>query len=233
MKPIIVIPIYNEVDNLENLVREIRKCHPTIHILFVDDNSPDKSAQLIKEVWQHDPTIHLLERAIKDGLGRAYCAGFKWVLERDYDVIMQMDADLSHDPAVLPLFMEEIQKYDAVFGSRYVRGVRVYNWSFSRLLLSKASNEFIRFMLRLPATDITTAYKAFRREVLKSMRWESFGGKQNAFLIELVYRTIKKGFTTTEIPFIFRERESGESKLEFKVATESLKTVFRLFLFKK
>ena len=144
-----------------------------------------------------------------------------------------MDADLSHDPNAIPGFLEKIKDYDAVFGSRYLNGVRVYNWSFKRLLLSKLSNDFIRIALRIPYTDTTTAFKCFRRTVLESIDLNSLKGRQNAFLIELVYHTIKQGFKTVEIPFMFIERATGESKMEFKVSIESLATVLRLIFLGK
>lgn len=141
-----------------------------------------------------------------------------------------MDADLSHDPAALPLFLEKIKDHDVVFGSRYLNGVRVCNWSFARLLLSKLSNEFIRWMLGLESTDTTTAYKCFRRGVIEAVDVNRFRGRQNAFLIELVYHTYRRGFHAVEVPFMFMEREEGESKMRWNVAFESLATVFRLLV---
>ena len=140
-----------------------------------------------------------------------------------------MDADLSHDPRALPLFIEKIKDHDAVFGSRYLRGVRIYNWSFRRLLLSKLSNEFIKFTLAINSTDTTTAYKCFRRHVLESISVDALEGRQNAFLIELVFKTIHLGHKTAEIPFLFCECEEGESKMRLGVAFESLWIVFKLF----
>lgn len=200
-------------------------------ILFVDDNSPDGTGILADELSRKYQNVKVLHREKKEGLGRAYIEGFGWALNNGYEVIMQMDADLSHDPNAIPEFLKAIKDYDAVFGSRYIKGVRVYNWSFRRLLLSKLSNEFIRIMLRINTTDTTTAFKCFRRVVLESINLDSLKGKQNAFLIELVYKVVKAGFRTTEIPFMFIERESGESKMEFKVAIESLLMVFKLAIF--
>ncbi len=228
MKTLIVIPTYNEKDNVPRLIPSVLQYAPDVEILIVDDNSPDGTGQMAESLRQKYKGLHVLHRRGKEGLGRAYIDGFRWALERDYEVIFQMDADLSHDPAALPRFLEQIREHDAVFGSRYLKGVRVYNWSFRRLLLSKLSNEWIRFFLRIDSTDTTTAYKCFRRRVLESMNWKRFHGRQNAFLIELVWSTIRKGFRTTEIPFVFMERESGESKMEMRVAFESLWTTFRL-----
>lgn len=232
MKAIVVIPTYNEKENLRKLINAIKKQKVEIDILFVDDNSPDGTGILAEELSKKSPQIKVLHRKRKEGLGRAYIDGFKWVLNNSYEIIMQMDADLSHDPDSIPEFMDKIKDYDAVFGSRYFKGVRVYNWSFKRLLLSKLSNEFIRIMLRINTTDTTTAFKCFKRKVLESIDLDSLKGRQNAFLIELVYKVIKSGFKTTEIPFMFIEREMGESKMEFKVAIESLFMVFKLMITK-
>jgi len=233
MKTIIVIPTYNEKDNLPKLVEAIQKQNIDADILFVDDNSPDGTGLLAEEFARQDAGIKVLHREKKEGIGQAYREGFQWALTKGYEILLQMDADLSHDPNALPEFLEKIKDYDAVFGSRYYRGIRVYNWSFKRLLLSKFANDFVRLMLRLDATDTTTAFKCFRKEVLESIDLPSFKGRQNAFLIELVHRVIKSGFKTTEIPFVFKEREKGESKMEFKVALESLWMVARLMTRRK
>lgn len=233
MRTVIVIPTYNEKDNLGRLAQAIQEQNDQIDILFVDDNSPDGTGRLAEALSRDNPRVNVLHRAAKEGIGRAYQEGFRWALNKRYDVIMQMDADLSHDPQAIPDFLDKIQSYDAVFGSRYYKGVRVYNWSFKRLLLSKLSNDFIKVVLGLRATDTTTAFKCFRRQVLEAIDIESFRGKQNAFLIELVYKVIKSGYRTTEIPFLFRERETGESKMSFRVALESLFIVTKLALLRK
>ena len=228
-KKVILVPTYNEAGNLETLVSRVSALSLGLDILVIDDHSPDGTGELAERMSKTRPFVKVLHRAKKEGLGRAYRDGFLWALQNGYDVILQMDADLSHDPAVLPDFLKEIRNCDAVFGSRYLNGVRVQNWSFKRLVLSKVSNEFVRIMLRLPATDTTTAYKCFRRKVVEAMDWDRLRGRQNAFLIELVWMTVRNGFLTKEIPFTFTERESGESKMNMKVAVESLATVFRLF----
>ena len=227
-KKIIVIPTYNEKENVKKVTEVIVEQQLDFDILFVDDNSPDGTENSILELQKEYPNVKYLKRLVKDGLGRAYIAGFRWALDHGYDLIMQMDCDLSHDPAALKLFCKAIENNDAVFGSRYFRGIRVHNWSFGRLLLSYTSNAFIRRMLKLESTDATTAYKMFKRDVLEKINFETIKLKRNAFLVELVFRTEKMKFKTEEIPFIFRERESGESKMEFKVAIESLATVFKL-----
>ncbi len=227
-KTVILIPTYNERKNLENLVRRIEAQVQT-DILIIDDGSPDDTAGLAVQLQADHPNLKLLKRTRKDGIGNAYKAGFAWVLERDYTVVLMMDADLSHDPAALPAFLRGIENHDAVFGSRYLKGVRVYNWSFGRLLLSKLSNEFIRWMLGVPSTDTTTAYKCFRRSVIEAVRPDRLSGKQNAFFIHLVFETYRRNFRALEIPFLFTEREEGESKMRGSVAWESLMTVFALW----
>ncbi len=229
---IILIPTYNERKNLRELLSQIFSS-VSVDVLIIDDNSPDGTASLAKELQKSFPGLHVLRRERKEGLGLAYKSGFAWALARPYEFFLMMDADLSHDPKTLPLFLEKIKVCDAVFGSRYLRGVRVYNWSFKRLLLSKLSNTFVHILLNLKSTDTTTAYKCFRRKVLETIKVQSLRGKQNAFLIELVFHTMKAGFKTEEIPFLFTEREEGESKMRFSVAIESLFTTFRLFLFRR
>lgn len=229
LKKVILIPTYNEAGNLETLVSRIMALSLGLDILVIDDNSPDGTGDLAQRLSEKQACVKVLHRQKKEGLGRAYRDGFRWALENGYGIILQMDADLSHDPGVLPEFLRQIESHDAVFGSRYLNGVRVQNWSFKRLVLSKVSNEFVRIVLGLPSTDTTTAYKCFRREVIEAIDWNRLKGRQNAFLIELVWETVKRGFTTKEIPFTFTERESGESKMNLNVAGESFMTVIRLF----
>lgn len=228
MKRIIIIPTYNESENIGPLAEKVFEQPVDTDILYVDDNSPDGTGAIADAMSKKNIKIKVLHRQSREGLGRAYIAGFEWALENGYDILMQMDADLSHDPAMLPVFFREIERYDAIFGSRYLNGVRVHNWSFKRLLLSKASNEFIRVMLHIDSTDTTTAYKCFRRKVIEAVDFSKLKGKQNAFLIELVFATVTRGFTTKEIPFTFTERETGESKMNPKSALESLCTVLKL-----
>lgn len=215
---------------MENLLSKIAALGLNADVLIIDDNSPDGTGQLAEQLSGKYAFVKVLHRLKKEGLGKAYKDGFRWGLNNGYDVMMQMDADLSHDINTVPVFLEEITRYDAVFGSRYLKGVRVYNWSFKRLLLSKLSNEFIKWVLQIDSTDTTTAFKCFRRNVIEAIDLEKLRGKQNAFLIELVYATIRAGFRTKEIPFMFTERATGESKMSLRVAFESLAVVFKLRL---
>jgi dolichol-phosphate mannosyltransferase len=231
LKTIILVPTYNERKNIPVLLEKIA-AKITADVLIIDDNSPDKTGALADEMRSKYPFLNVMRRPYKQGLGMAYKDGFKWALARDYQAIIMMDADLSHDPSALPLFVEKIKTHDAVFGSRYLRGVRVYNWSFKRLLLSKLSNKFIEKMLNIQSSDTTTAFKCFRRQVIEEVDVSRIPGRQNAFFIELVFKTIKAGYKTTEIPFLFIEREEGESKMRFSVAVESLLVVFKLFFFR-
>lgn len=230
MRTIIVIPTYNERDNLEKLIEAINRQKLALDILIVDDNSPDGTGLLADELSKKVKNIIILHRKSKEGLGRAYIDGFKWALNNKYEIIMQMDADLSHDPNAIPQFLDKIKDYDAVFGSRYIKGGKIYKWPLRRFLLSKFSNMFISTMLQLPTTDTTTAFKCFKRNVLEKIGVDSLKGRQNAFLINLVYKTVKSGFKIAEIPFIFVERETGESKMELKVAIEALSMVFKLMM---
>lgn len=223
------MPTYNEAENLKKLVQKILDHSLGLDILVIDDHSPDGTGLVADQLARKNSQVQVLHRKKKEGLGAAYREGFQWALKHDYSVMMQMDADLSHDPMALPEFMRQIQRYDAVFGSRYLNGVRVHNWSFTRLVLSKVSNEFIRRVLQIDSTDTTTAYKCFRRSVIEAIDFTKLKGRQNAFLIELVYTTIKLGFRTKEIPFTFVEREKGESKMSLGVAWESLVIIFRLY----
>jgi len=229
-KAVIVIPTYNEYGNLLNLINAIRDQKVGVDILVVDDNSPDGTGELADKLALTIPEVNVLHRTIKNGLGRAYIEGFNWALKNDYEVILMMDADLSHDPAALPLFMKEIETHDAVFGSRYIGGVRVENWPFKRLLISWLSNEFVRQVLRVPCTDATTAYKCFRRSVLEAINLDALTGTRNDFMIEISVRPIFMDFRTKEIPFMFRDRVAGKSKMEFGVAGASLFMVIKLFV---
>ena len=229
MDTIILIPTYNEKNNLPDLVAEIRK-RSDADILFIDDNSTDGTAALADGLSARHAGIHVLHRPKKEGIGMAYKEGFGWAMARPYLYFLMMDADLSHDPDALPLFFEKIKTHDAVFGSRYVDGVSVYRWSFARLVFSKFSNALISFFLGLPqSTDTTTAYKCFRRQTLEKIDVQNLWGKKNSFLIHLVYKTIKNGLKTSEILFVFSGRKKGKSKSHASIVTESTKVIFLLF----
>ena len=227
-KAVIVIPTYNEVENVEPLVKEILKNVPEINILFVDDNSPDGTAALIKKLKAQNTRIHLLERPEKNGLGRAYIDGFNVALGKGFEYIFEMDADFSHDPKELPNFLQEIEHYDLVIGSRYIKGVNVINWPLKRLLLSYYANVYTRVVTGIPIRDCTGGYKCFRRDVINAIDFHRIKSNGYAFQIELNYKVWKKGFRIKEIPIVFFDRIHGESKLSKKIMWEAVFLVWKL-----
>lgn len=231
MKTLIVIPTYNERQNLPGLMDQIFNLNlPEVEVLFVDDNSPDGTSDWIFSQSQDDPRLHLLKRPGKLGLGTAYVAGFKYALARDYDVIMEMDADLSHNPKELPHFLEKISTCDLVIGSRYLTGVNVINWPLSRLILSVGANTYTRIITGLPVRDATGGYKAFRRQVLEAINLDKIHSDGYSFQIETTFKAWKKGFRICEIPIVFTDRTKGESKMSKKIVREAIWMVWKLKL---
>jgi dolichol-phosphate mannosyltransferase len=231
MRTIIVVPTYNERANLAELTEKIQQFAPDVHLLIVDDNSPDNTGGLADELSSKRPDkIFVLHRSNKEGLGKAYINGFKWVLQRDYDCIVQMDADLSHDPAHLPRFFEKIEENDLVVGSRYLQGISVVNWDLKRLILSKLATNYVRFVTRVPFTDTTSGYSCWRRQALEKINFENAFSSGYLFLVEMKYKAWRKGFRLAEVPIIFIERKSGDSKLDWKVFCEAVWGVVRLRL---
>ncbi len=227
-KAVVVIPTYNEAQNVERLIPEIFKHVPQIHILFVDDNSPDGTADIIKKQMEKNPNVHLLQRPEKNGLGRAYIDGFKVALDMGFEYIFEMDADFSHDPKELPNFLKEMDEYDLVIGSRYIKGVNVINWPLKRLLLSYFANVYTRVITGIPVRDCTGGYKCFRRQVLEAIDFRRIKSNGYAFQIELNYKAWKKGFRIKEIPIIFVDRVYGESKLSRRIMWEAVFLVWKL-----
>jgi dolichol-phosphate mannosyltransferase len=227
-KAVVVIPTYNEAQNVERLIPEIFKHVPQIHILFVDDNSPDGTADIIKKQMEQNPNVHLLQRSEKSGLGRAYIDGFKVALDMGFEYIFEMDADFSHDPKELPNFLKEMDEYDLVIGSRYIKGVNVINWPLKRLLLSYFANVYTRVITGIPIRDCTGGFKCFRRQVLEAIDFRRIKSNGYAFQIELNYKAWKKGFRIKEIPIIFVDRVYGESKLSRRIMWEAVFLVWKL-----
>ncbi|MEP6573228.1 MAG: polyprenol monophosphomannose synthase [Gemmatimonadota bacterium] len=219
---LVIVPTYNEASNLPQIVPEILKQDPRIELLVVDDNSPDGTGDLADRMSRTKPRVHVLHRAVKEGLGRAYIAGFQWALLQGFDVIFEMDADFSHDPAFLPAFLTEIQNADVVVGSRYKTGVNVINWPISRLLLSLGANLYARRVTGLPLTDSTGGFKCFRREVLETIDLDRVRSNGYAFQIEMSFRAWKKGFRVVEIPIIFHDRVEGQSKMNKGIVREAI-----------
>jgi len=233
MKPIVVVPTYNEIENLERIVGLIREQPGGFHILIVDDNSPDGTGRLADELSSRHPgEIHVLHRERKEGLGRAYVAGFGRVLEMpEYDAIIQMDADLSHDPSYLPEFLKMLEKYDMVLGSRYLHGVNVVNWDFKRLLLSKGASLYVKLITSMPYSDATGGFKAWRRQALSSIGLDRLFSNGYLFQIETTYRLHRtRSFSIGEISIIFRDRDLGRSKIDFHIILEAFLGVLRLRL---
>jgi len=231
MHAIAVVPTYNERANLTELVEKIHQAAKGLHILIVDDNSPDGTGALADELSQKHPgQIFVLHREKKEGLGKAYVDGFNEVLKKDYEYILQMDADLSHDPAHLPRFFEQIENNDLVVGSRYLHGISVVNWDLKRLIMSKLATNYVRFVTRMPFTDATSGFKCWRRAALEEIGYEDVFSSGYVFLVEMKYKAYRRGFRVTEVPIIFVERKSGNSKLDWRVIWEAIWGVLRLRL---
>lgn len=227
MKTLIIIPTYNEVENLRPLLKELFTYAPATDVLIVDDNSPDGTGQLADDIHNENPQVHVLHRAGKLGLGTAYIAGFKYAIEHGYDAAFEMDADFSHDPRYLPDFLNKIEQADLVIGSRYIPGGDTPNWSFSRRFISGGGNIFARFMLGLPIHDCTAGYRCYRREVLEHIGLDSVESQGYAFQVEMAYRVRRQGFKIVETPIIFMDRRVGKSKMSRTIFLEAFTYVLR------
>ncbi|MCC7517910.1 MAG: polyprenol monophosphomannose synthase [Verrucomicrobiae bacterium] len=218
---LLVIPTYNERENLPRLVERIPPA-PATDLLFVDDRSSDGTAEWIRELQVRRPGTHLLERPGKMGLGTAYVAGFAWALERGYDLVFEMDADLSHDPSEIPNFVRRANNgADLVVGSRYLDGIRIINWPLRRLFLSRFASAYTRFWTGLPLTDPTSGFKCFRREALAALDLSRIRSNGYAFQIEVSYYLWKKGFHLAEVPIVFTDRHQGVSKMDPRIVREA------------
>ena len=231
MNDLIIIPTYNEKENLGPLLEAVYEIRPDIHVLVVDDNSPDGTGQLVAE-WaetpQYEGRLFLLRRAGKLGLGTAYIAGFRWALARSYRRILEMDADFSHNPRYLPELLAAAEEADLVLGSRYVPGGGVKNWGFWRRFLSRGGSLYARVLLGLPYQDLTGGFKCFRREVLETLDLGAVRSNGYSFQIELTYRAHCKGFKIKEVPIIFEDREVGKSKMSKNIFWEAVLMVWKL-----
>ena len=226
---IVILPTYNEADNLPRIVPSILEQDPRIDVLVVDDDSPDGTGALADELSQGSDRVNVIHRSGKQGLGAAYIEGFRWALQRNYDLLFEMDADFSHRPDALPLFIEKARDFDIVLGSRYLDGrVTVINWPMSRLLISFFGSWYARFVTRLPVRDATGGFNCWRREVMESLDFSRIESNGYTFQIELKLRAWRKGFSLTEIPIIFEERESGESKMSKRIVREAIWKVWKL-----
>ena len=228
MKVLIVTPTYNEAENLPRLFEEVFAVVPDVHMLIVDDNSPDGTGDMADARASEDERVHVLHREGKLGLGTAYIAGFKWALERDYTHIFEMDADLSHQPKYLPEFLEKAKDHQLVLGSRAIKGGGTEGWGPGRKILSRGGTLYTRSILWLPYTDLTGGFKCFHREVLENLDLDTVRSEGYAFQIELTWRAHKLGYSVGEVPIIFPDRTEGQSKMSKGIFMEAVTMVWRL-----
>lgn len=227
---LVIVPTYNERENLPGIAQRVLALPVKVHLLVVDDNSPDGTGQLAEELAARHPEIHVLHRREKAGLGRAYIAGFKWALARSYQFIFEMDGDFSHNPDDIPRFLEAAADADLVLGSRYIGGIRIMNWPLSRLMLSKAAATYVRLITGMPFTDPTSGYKCFRRRALEVLDLDSVRSNGYSFQVELTHKLWRQGMRVVEIPIIFTERLQGHSKMSGHIIREAFFMVWRLWL---
>lgn len=227
-KSLVIIPTYNELENIPRLIPAVLSQDESISILIVDDGSPDGTADYVKEQMKINDRIHILEREKKMGLGTAYIAGFKYALQNNYDFIFEMDADFSHNPNELKNFLTAIKDNDLVLGSRYINGVRVVNWPMTRLLLSFFASVYTRIITGLPVRDATGGFKCFRRKVLEAIDLDKVKSNGYSFQIEMTFKAYCKGFKIKEIPITFIDREKGHSKMSKKIVREAITMVWKL-----
>ena len=230
LKTIVVIPTYNERDNIGKLVNEILIQGDDIDILIVDDNSPDGTGDIVDKLVTENQRIHVIHRAGKLGLGSAYREGFKFALGMGADYIIEMDADFSHDPSMIPVFLEKIKDVDFLVGSRYLHGVSVVNWPIRRLILSYCANIYTRMITGLSISDCTGGFKCFRKQVLESIDLDRIKSDGYSFQIEMNYRCVENGFRVGEVPIIFIDRHAGSSKMSKKIVWEAVAMVWKLKL---
>jgi len=228
MEKLVIVPTYNELENIEELLTKVLALPYDLHILIVDDNSPDGTANVVKEWQKKTDRVHLLQRPGKMGLGSAYRDGFRYALANGAEYIFEMDADFSHDPAALGQFLENITDVDIVLGSRYLHGVTVVNWPLSRLILSYSANLYSRIVTGLPLMDATGGFKCFRRRALEGIKLDRVKSEGYSFQIEMSFRCWKRGFKIKEIPIIFVDRRAGVSKMSRKIIWEAAGMVWRM-----
>lgn len=225
---LVIIPTYNERENIARMVECVLGLTPPLDLLIVDDSSPDGTGELADQLALAHPSVHVLHRSAKNGLGRAYCEGFKWALERGYEYICEMDADFSHDPAQLPHLVEEAQHCDLVLGTRYKGGIRVINWPLNRLVLSVGAARYVQLITGMPFSDPTGGFKCFRRRALASLNLDKVRSNGYSFQIELTHQIWRQGMEVREYPIIFTDRQTGTSKMSLKIVFEAVHRVWGL-----
>jgi dolichol-phosphate mannosyltransferase len=225
---IVIVPTYNERENLPEIVMRLMSLPVQVDMLVVDDNSPDGTGELADEIAAKNPRVHVLHRKEKEGLGRAYCAGFAWALERAYEFIFEMDGDLSHNPSDIPAFLDAAGNADLVLGSRYSNGIRVINWPLKRLMLSLMAAKYVQMITGMPFTDPTGGFKCFRRATLQAIDLDSVRSNGYSFQIEMTHKIWRSGKRIAEVPIIFTDRFQGRSKMSGHIVQEALMMVWRL-----
>jgi len=228
MKTLIIIPTYNELENLRPLLEGVFSYAPETNILIVDDNSPDGTGKLADEMSEKDSRVKVMHRAGKLGLGTAYIAGFKYAIDKGYDAAFEMDADFSHDPKYLPDFLKAIENADLVIGSRYIKGGSTPNWKLMRRIISGGGNIYTRIILGIPVHDCTAGFRCYRREVLENIDPDSVQAQGYAFQVEMAYRVYKKGYMIVETPIVFMDRRVGSSKMSGNIFIEGFTSVLRM-----
>lgn len=228
-KTVVVVPTYNERENLPPLVEKLLALPVPVDLLVVDDNSPDGTGKLADELAKIRPAVHILHRQEKNGLGRAYLAGFKWALDRGYEFIFEMDGDLSHNPDDIPVFLDAAKHADLVLGSRYLNGIRIINWPLSRLMLSKGAAKYVQVITGMPFTDPTGGYKCFRQGALRAINLDEINSNGYSFQIEVTHRLWRGGRKVVEVPIIFTDRFQGRSKMTGHIIREAFTMVWRLW----
>jgi dolichol-phosphate mannosyltransferase len=226
---LIIVPTFNERENLPRLAQRLLSLPVKVDLLVVDDNSPDGTGKMADELAARHPQIHVLHRTEKNGLGRAYVAGFRWALERSYEFSFEMDGDFSHNPDDVPAFLEAAQNADLVLGSRYAGGIRVINWPLKRLMLSRSAGKYVKLVTGMPFTDPTGGYKCFRRRALQAIKLDEIRSNGYSFQIEMTHKLWRQGFKIVEIPIIFTERAEGRSKMAGHIVSEAFWMVWRLW----
>lgn len=229
-KTLVVVPTYNERENLPPLCKRLLALPTPVDLLVVDDNSPDGTGKLADEWAARHPSIHVLHRQEKGGLGRAYIAGFKWALEHGYEFVFELDGDLSHNPDDIPMFLEAAKEADLVLGSRYLNGIRIINWPLSRLMLSKGAAKYVQLVTGMPFTDPTGGYKCFRRRALEAIDLNAVHSNGYSFQIEMTHKLWRQGMRIAEVPIIFTDRFQGHSKMSGHIIREAFFMVWRLLI---